>query len=273
MKLENASYSIFDVETTGLYPYSGDKICEIGAVRMTDGKRTVKKFHALIDPERPISPGASAVNGITDDMVTGKPTIDQVLPDFLLFIKGSVLVAYNAGFDLGFIESALGDRKEILEEYRVIDALRLARRLFPGVPRYNLGSVARSLGISADGEHRAMADAVMTWKVFMAELKALKSMGVVTLDEAAWVSSRKRAPVKAVKDYKLALIEAAIREQKKLNIIYRSSWNNQVTERTITPKSIHRGYDRLYIVAQCHMKNAERNFRFDCIIKAENCLQ
>jgi len=269
MKLETASFVIFDVETTGLYPYSGDRICEIGAVRITSGKKTVKKFHALVDPQRPISAGASAVNGITDDMVSGKPTIEEVLPDFLSFIKGSVLVAYNAGFDLGFLESSLGDRKEILEEYRVIDALRLARRLFPGIPRYNLGSVARSLGIDPEGEHRAMADAVMTWKVFTAELEALRSEGVTTLDEVGQVMSRKRPTISTVKDYKLALIEASIRDQKRLNIVYRSSWNNQVTERTVTRKKIHRGYDRIYVVAQCHTKNAERNFRLDCIIKAD----
>lgn len=269
MKIAGASFTIFDVETTGLYPYSGDRICEIGAIRMTAGRKTVKRFHSLVDPGRPISPGASAVNGITDEMVRGKPAIEEVLPGFLRFVKGSVLVAYNAGFDLGFLESSLGGRKGILEEYRIIDALRLARRLFPGIPRYNLGSVARSLGIDAAGEHRAMADAIMTWRVFTAELDALDAEGVTTLEEIGQTVSRRKAPVKTAGDYRLPMIEAAIREQKRLNIVYRSSWNDQVTERTITPKRIHRGYDRIYVVAQCHTKNADRNFRLDCILKAQ----
>lgn len=269
MKLESASFSVFDVETTGLYPYSGDRICEIGAVRVSAGKKAVKKFHALVDPERPISPAASAVNGITDSMVRGKPTVDKVLPAFMDFIRGSVLVAYNAGFDLGFLECSLGDEKEALNEYYIIDALRLARRLFPGIGRYNLGSVAQALGISPEGEHRALADAVITWKVFEIELEALRSEGIRAVEDIGGVSARAKPSIAAVKDYKLALIEAAIREQKKLNIVYRSSWNDKVTERTITPKRIHRGYDRFYVVAQCHLKNAERNFRLDCIIKAE----
>jgi DNA polymerase-3 subunit epsilon len=266
--IKSCSFTVFDVETTGLYPYSGDRICEIGAVRFSPGKRPVRKFTELVDPQRPISPGAFSVNGITDGMVRGKPTIDKIMPAFLRFIDGSVLVAYNAGFDLGFLEASLGERKELLDEYRVIDALSLARRLFPGVGRYNLGSVSRALGISAEGEHRAMADAMMTLAIFRLELEALEAAGVTTIENIAAIPVRKdRAPV--VKDYTLALIEAAIRRQKRLNIVYRSSWNDSLSERAITPKRIHRGYDRTYVVAHCHMRGAERNFRLDCIVRAD----
>jgi predicted DNA-binding transcriptional regulator YafY len=143
----------------------------------------------------------------------------------------------------------------------------LARRLFPGIGRYNLGSVAEALGVSREGEHRAMADAVITWKVFEMELAALRSEGIRSVEEIGSFSAKKRPAIAAVKDYKLSLIEAAIMEQRKLDIIYRSAWDNRVSERTITPKRIHRGYDRFYVVAHCHTKNAERNFRLDCIMK------
>ena len=269
MRLDKTSFTIFDFETTGLYPYSGDKICEIGAVRVDPKRNKIKKFHSLVDPERSVSYGAFYVNGITSDMLAGKPTIGHVLPDFIKFIEGSVLVAYNAGFDLGFLECALGDEKNILNDYYIIDALRLARRLFPAMGRYNLGHVSESLGASSTGEHRALADAMMTWKVFEKELNLLIAEGVKSVEEIAAAQSRKPASIKTVKDYKLKLIEDAIRTQKKLNITYQSVWNNRVTKRVITPKEIQRGYDKSYVIAHCHLKNDERNFRLDCILEAK----
>lgn len=269
MRLSQAHFTIFDFETTGLYPYYGDGICEIGAIRVSPGKRRTSKFHRMVDPERPISRGAYAVNGITEEMVRGMPTIEKVLPQFLRFIKGSVLVAYNAGFDLGFLECALGRKKEVLDDYYIIDALSLARRLFGGAGRYNLGSVANFLGYASGPEHRAMADALMTWKVFEKELEILKSEGVESVEDVAKIRTRRVPAAAVVKDFKEKLIEEAIREQKRLNITYRSTWTNAVTTRTITPLEIRRGYDRSYLIAHCHLKNEERNFRLDGIIAAE----
>ncbi len=270
MRLSEAHFTIFDFETTGLYPYSGDGICEIGAIRVSPWKRSVSKFHRMVDPERPISRGAYAVNGITDEMVRGMPVIEKVLPQFLKFIKGSVLVAYNAGFDLGFLECALGGEKEILDDYYIIDALSLARRLFRSVGRYNLGSVADFLGFRSGPEHRAMADAAMTWKVFEKELEILEGRdGVVSVEDIAKIRTRLISAASAVKDYKEKLIEEAIRDRKKLNITYQSSWTNVVTNRVITPLEVRRGYDKSYLIAHCHLKNEERNFRLDGIIAAE----
>ena len=114
MKLQEAAYTVFDVETTGLYPYAGDKICEIGAIRIEPGEPK-KIYQSLINPKRAISYGAYKVNGITRDMVEGKPTIDEVIPGFLEFIKGSILVAYNAGFDLGFLDNAVSYDATIIQ--------------------------------------------------------------------------------------------------------------------------------------------------------------
>ena len=268
MRLDKTSYTVFDFETTGLYPYSGDRICEIGAVRMEPGKRTFKKFQTLVNPGRPISYGAFAVNGITEEMLEGAPPITEVLPPFLKFIKDSVLVAYNAGFDLGFLECALGKDKHILDDYYVIDALGLARKLFSGIGRYNLGAVSESLGIRSSGEHRAMADAVMTLGVFRKQLRILSAEGVKRVEEVAYVRQKKPV-VRKVKDYKVRIIEEAIREQKKLNIVYRSSWNNAVTSRVVLPKEIQEGYDRSYVIVHCCLKNEERTFRLDGIMNIE----
>lgn len=268
MRLDEAIFTVFDFETTGLYPYAGDRICEIGAIRFGRGKR-LKKFHSLVDPGRPVSHGAFSVNGITDRMLQGAPTISVVMPDFMNFIADSVLVAYNAGFDLGFLESSLGSEKKKLDNYRVIDALRLARRFFPGAGRYSLASVSEHLGITVDGEHRAMADAVMTYQVFRKELAALSKAGVKSVEDIVYVPvSRAPAPDR-VKDYKLKLIEEAIKQQKKLNIVYRSTWTDNVTERMVTPRQVQHGYDKSYVVAFCHKAGADRNFRLDGIMQIE----
>jgi DNA polymerase III epsilon subunit family exonuclease len=269
LDINKAKYTVFDVETTGLYPYSGDRICEIAAFRISPGASKPKRLVTLVDPGRPISYGAFSVNHITEEMVKGKPTIDKVLPDFLKLIRGSVLVAYNAGFDLGFIECALGDDKDRLDDYYVIDALSLARRVFPGIGRYNLGNVAQSIGIDKGLEHRALADVLMTWEVFKKELEILSSQGLRSVSEIALLRTGRRPLVRKVKDYKTTLIEEAIRLEKRLNIIYRSAWTNSVTKRIISPKEIRNGYDRSYVIAHCHMKNEERNFRLDCILEAD----
>ena len=268
MRIDKHEFTIFDVETTGLFPYAGDKICEIAAIRVNSSCQKPRRFSSLIDPGRPVSYGAFAVNGITSTMVAGKPTIDKILPRFIKFAQGSVLVAYNAGFDLGFLESAMGGDKDILKDYFIIDALALARKSFPEAGRYNLGLLARYLGIESSVEHRALADATMTWKVFKKELDIITSMGTTDLEDIVYSRAKATMP-KRVKDYKIKLIEDAIREQKKLNITYRSSWNNKITRRLITPKQMQLGYDRSYVSAFCYLRNEERVFRIDGIVTAE----
>ncbi len=202
MRIDKCEFTIFDVETTGLFPHHGDKIIEIAAIRVDASTllgigpersrridsscKKVRKFSSLVDPKRPISHGAFSVNRITGDMLTGKPIIDDILPFFLKFTEGSVLVAYNAGFDLGFLENAMGDNKDILKKYFVVDALALARRFFPNAGRYSLGILAGHLGIKASSQHRALADASMTWKVFEKELDIIIAEGIEHVKDIAY---------------------------------------------------------------------------------------
>ncbi|MFH1190498.1 MAG: 3'-5' exonuclease [Candidatus Omnitrophota bacterium] len=219
MKLKEAVFTVFDFETTGLSPYTGDRICEIGALRFAIDSARPKSFHSLVDPGRPISYGAFRINGITDAMVRGKPAIGEVMPGFLEFIGGSVLVAYNAWFDVGFLEASLGPGAGILEDYYIIDALALARRLFPGIGRYGLGFVAGSLNIDVGPEHRALADAMMTWKVFRKELTILKRSGVETVEDIDRFRMRSSRSLNTVRDLKPRLVDEAIRREKRLNTV------------------------------------------------------
>ena len=101
------SFCAIDLETTGLFYYSGDRLCELGAVRVSSGQFTdyIKTF---VNPGRLLTRDSSAVSGITDDMIKNAPRFAEVAERFLNLIKGSVLVFHNAGFDMGFLNSELG---------------------------------------------------------------------------------------------------------------------------------------------------------------------
>lgn len=266
MRLSEMEFTVFDFETTGLYPYAGDRICEMGAIRINAHGDIYGKFHALIDPRRPISYGAFRVNGITDEMVRGKPTIDEVLPNFMNFLEDSVLVAYNAGFDLGFLEYALGQKRDVLKPFFVIDALKLARRVFPGFERYNLGAVSHSLGVAMATEHRAMADVFATWRIFMKEVEILAEQGVHSIEDISMERPDMLTHSRAEENTKVRMIEDAILKGRRLAITYFSIWNNNLTKRTITPRSIQKTGDTSYVVAHCHLRDELRNFRLDCVV-------
>ena len=99
--IKNITFVAFDLETTGLTPVV-DRIVEIGAVRFRAGE-VLDTFQTLVDPEMPISPGATGKNGVTDDMVKGQPTIDKVLPGFMDFLGQDIPMAHHAPFDVGFL--------------------------------------------------------------------------------------------------------------------------------------------------------------------------
>ena len=160
----DAPFVAIDVETTGLDPGDGHRICEIALLRFLRGT-VIDSLVSFVDPLRPISPGASAVNGITDLMVAGAPLFGDLFPRILSFIGDDVLVFHNAPFDLSFLraESRLAGGE--WPPNRVIDTLRLAR----GTGRFrnhSLSSVCRELGIGA-GFHRAEGDAWAAGKLLL----------------------------------------------------------------------------------------------------------
>jgi DNA polymerase-3 subunit alpha (Gram-positive type) len=170
--IEEIEFVIFDTETTGLDPGSGDRIIEIAGVRLK-GSQRIGSFQSLINPHRPVSEGAFAVNRIRDDMLIGAPDIKEVLPKFMDFIKGSCLCSYNAGFDMGFLRNELRlIDVSLSEDIVAADILKMARRLLPGLERYALWFVADVLGIKKDQKHRAFADVEMTLAIFD-KLKAI----------------------------------------------------------------------------------------------------
>ena len=152
-------FVVFDLETTGVN-YQSDRIIEIGAVKIVQGKLT-ETFGTLVNPECHIPADATKVNNITDDDVKDAPTLKEVMPDFFKFCDGCVIVSYVIGFDFGFIEYH-GKSLGYAFTNQTDDAFVLAKNKIKGLKNYKLTTVAKHLGVSLENAHRAVHDAVAT---------------------------------------------------------------------------------------------------------------
>lgn len=156
----------FDLETTGTLP-GVDRIVEIGALRLIDGEVDAI-FSTLVDPRISIPEAASRVNHITDDMVRGKPGIEAILPAFAEFCGADPLVAHNALFDFQFLLADVKRFESPAPKGVVLDSLAIARKVFPGLANYRLGTLVQHLNISTTGDfHRAEADASYCAQLFL----------------------------------------------------------------------------------------------------------
>ena len=174
------TFVVFDIETTG-FSNTNDKITEIGAVKIENFK-VVDRFSELVNPEVDISYKIQELTGITNDLVSDKPTIEEILPKFLEFVGDSVLVAHNAEFDMGFISQK--SREQGLEfKNKSVDTLTLARVLLPHLKRHRLNVIAKDLGIPLLNHHRAVDDAEATAHIFIKFLEMLKKQGVEVLSD------------------------------------------------------------------------------------------
>jgi DNA polymerase-3 subunit epsilon len=162
LALEDAPYVVFDLETTGSSAGRGG-ITELGALKLLRGQ-VVDQFSTLVNPGRPIEPFVVRLTGITDRMVAGAPGISEVMPRFEEFIEGSILVGHNVHFDCSFVTAA---REGVPLPNPVLDTLRLARCLVPGLKRYRLSSLVSHFGVREMPNHRALSDAAATAGVFL----------------------------------------------------------------------------------------------------------
>lgn len=182
----------FDLETTGFVPES-DCICELGAVRFIDG-HVEAEFSTLVDPGRPIPAQATRVNGISNDMVKGKPSLEVLLEPLAQFCGDDLLVAHNANFDFQFLEAQVKRLHLPAPRGLVIDTLPMARKILPGLPNYKLGSLVQHLKIPSSQFHRASDDAAYCGHVFQALV--YKMQGHLRMPEAErLVSLTGRPPV------------------------------------------------------------------------------
>ncbi|MEG0952605.1 MAG: PHP domain-containing protein, partial [Niameybacter sp.] len=174
------SYVVFDLETTGFSAHQ-NRIIEIGAVKVVNGE-VVDQFSEFVNPQVPIPYEIENLTGIKDHMVMDAPTIETILPQFLAFCEGSVMVAHNADFDMSFIH-ANAEGLGLSSCFTVLDTVGLARVLMPTLGNFKLNNVAKRLGISLENHHRAVDDATATGEIFIKFIEMLEEKEVHTLDE------------------------------------------------------------------------------------------
>ena len=171
MSVNLVKFVAFDLETTGFLS-NVDRIVEIGAVRFDHGQPEAL-FSTLVDPGIHIPEGASKVNGITDEMVKGKPQVETLLEPFADFCGEYLVVAHNAPFDTQFLTADIKKYKSRAPQGIILDTLALARKIYPGLPNYKLGTLVQHLKIKATQFHRAEDDASYCGQLFIKMIEKL----------------------------------------------------------------------------------------------------
>ncbi len=195
MSMSLPTFTVFDTETTGLDPLKGHKIIEIAGIKVIDGIISDEQtFVSFVNPERPIPWEAKQVNKISDEDVANAPTIDTVLPQFLEFAQGSLLVAHNADFDLSFLEC----EKELCWGYVDIPpclcTMRLSRALYPKEFRHNLDVIANRFGLTfPQDRHRALPDVILTAQAL---LRMIQDHNIMSVDELQKLTGMKQMLVR-----------------------------------------------------------------------------
>ena len=187
--LRDATFVIVDLETTGSRAHAAadgyrDAITEIGAVKVRGGK-VIGEFATLVDPQRDIPPQIIELTGITTAMVRNAPTIEAVLPMFLEFARGSILVAHNAGFDTGFLRAAAQQCDIAWPKPPVLCTVKLARRVLTReeAPSVRLSALAKLVGSATTPTHRALDDARACVDVLHALIERVGNLGVTTFGD------------------------------------------------------------------------------------------
>ncbi len=261
--ISSARFAFLDLETTGLSPWFGDRICEVGIV-LTEGKRIKQQVQMLVNPERPLSPAAASTNRLTDEELSKARTFVYRADEVVEWLKGTVVVCHNAQFDIQFLDSEFRRLKREIQIPNLIDTLMLARQYYD-LPSNSLHSVAEAFHIPVTASHRALDDAHTARGIFFGMMDGLKEYNK-PLDEYIGIYN---SPVWPNEGIQLPTeLGEAIYSKKKLLIRYVDG-EGEETQRWVTPKQVMGLSDYVYLQAHCHLRNAERNFRLDRIIEVK----
>ena len=188
--LVNLSYTVFDTETTGLNPSGGDEIISIGAIRIVNGRLLKEEtFEQLVDPDRAIPEPSIRIHHILPQTLEGKPKINFVLPQFKGFVADTVLVAHNAAFDMRMLQIKESDTGVIFHN-PVLDTLLLSAVIHPFQAAHSLEAISKRMGVSLQGRHTAIGDAMITGRLFLKMIPLLNAIGIFTLREALEASRK-----------------------------------------------------------------------------------
>lgn len=275
--LNQTALVVLDTETTGLYPYQGHRVVEIGAVRLEPATgaswQVGAEFSQLLQPDRRIEPAASRVNGITDAELVGMPRFSDVAGPLLELLEGALLVAHNARFDAAFLgmelhlcgHGAPAGSNAMLPNPWLCTMLLARSHFYFG--NSSLGHIARVLGLRAGRAHRALNDAYVTVEVLKRLARDLAEMNLITVGDLLEAQGGPLyTPVPSRGDLPPP-ISLALSRRQPVRIVY--SGPTGLTRRVIEPlySTSHGGHD--YLVAYCRLRNARRTFRLDRIVEAE----
>jgi DNA polymerase III subunit epsilon len=260
--MKDVDFAVVDVETTGLSPAFGDKVCEIAIVH-SRGNKEVSIFATLVNPGRPISPGAAAVNGITAAMVANAPLFQEIAPEVARWIEGCVFVAHNVPFDLSFLVAELQRLHLPMPITHVIDTLDLARRYY-AFPSNSLGAIAEQLNIPYPRRHRALQDARITRQILHFFIQDLSRRQIATAEDLIAPAAEVLFPSLGNTIPLPPVLSEALTNGLSLEIRYVSATLG-VSVRCVDPIAVVPNRDYLYLRAYCHLRQDERTFRLDRI--------
>ncbi|GGZ05148.1 DNA polymerase III subunit epsilon [Novosphingobium colocasiae] len=215
---------IFDTETTGLDPKTGDRLVEIGCIEMVNRVTTGRTFHVYVNPERDMPAEAEAVHGLSAAFLADKPRFAEVAADFLEFIGDAPMVAHNAGFDFGFInaELRLCGLPEV-DRGRMVDTVALARVRHPGA-KLSLDALCSRYGIDRSHRtlHGALLDAELLAQVYV-ELRGGRQIGLELVAETTEIVTEIKVLVRTDRQYRQPRPHAATAEELAAHAIFLQS--------------------------------------------------
>jgi DNA polymerase III epsilon subunit family exonuclease len=268
--LSQIPIAVVDVETTGASAHWGDRVIEMGIVRVESGKK-VAEYQQLLDPGRRVSPGITALTGISQAMVDGQPRFIDQLDRITELLNGAIILGHNIRFDLSFINKEYRRCGKELpavlgSSVHVLDTVRIARRRF-GRGGNGLGRLAMRLGVEQVTAHRALADAQTTHLVFEQLMIPVGGWSTCLCDAMrAQGGPMGLLPVSPQEEPMPLELEEALEQRKPVVMIYLDARQKR-TERIINPLQIRRAGGEMILIAHCQMRDDRRTFKLDRIVE------
>ncbi len=261
--IDDLPLTFVDVETTGLDIDEGDRVCEVALLRVHRGQE-VMRWSSLVHPGRPMPPRATAINGITDQMLATAPGFDRIVSTLSPMLCDTVFIAHNAQFDARFLRHEFGLVQWELPPLAVVDTLALAQA-WHRFPHNSLQTIAESFGLSNTVRHRALADVLTTWQIWQRFVAERETEGPLTLTHVMHPHDRRSA---AELESLTTTMHTALDTHQRLFLRYKAS-NAEETQRTVLPLELQYERGHAYLRAYCHMRQGERHFRLDRIVELE----
>ena len=267
--LREIPVAVIDTETTGASAAFGDRVIEVGIVRVEAG-RVVAQYQQLVDPGRLIGLGVTHLTGISQQMVAGRPRFADQLPAMLQLLQGAAILGHNIRFDLSFLAAEFRraglSLVDSLGPTPVLDTVRIARKRF-GRGGNALPLLSRRLGIEPVVSHRALADAQTTALVFEKLLESVGGYGIALCDCLLQQGGAIELQNCTAEESLLPLeLEEALEASRPVRMEYVDARGAR-TERVIQPLRIRRNNGELLLIAHCHLRNDQRTFKLDRIVR------